>query len=137
MNAREFFVYRMFDASGQLLYVGCTNNPKRRWYEHRTERPDMSAAAVKFKVQGPFTRFKARQLEREAATSEQPLFGWTPAKQSVITQRNAFMRRRTSVLQRSAGWDFSTARRLAAVEADHKFGSEPSYYQPWRPECVS
>jgi predicted GIY-YIG superfamily endonuclease len=32
------FVYRYFDASGRLLYVGCTTNMARRAVKHRYER---------------------------------------------------------------------------------------------------
>jgi predicted GIY-YIG superfamily endonuclease len=28
-------VYRCFDADGTLLYIGSSENPKRRWGEHR------------------------------------------------------------------------------------------------------
>lgn len=32
---RTHYVYRVFDASGVPLYVGCTNNVRRRLGEHR------------------------------------------------------------------------------------------------------
>lgn len=36
---QEHFVYRLFDVTGQLLYVGCTANPKVRIGQHRSLQP--------------------------------------------------------------------------------------------------
>lgn len=32
-------LYRFFDQDGDLLYVGITNNPGRRWSQHRADKP--------------------------------------------------------------------------------------------------
>lgn len=42
-------VYRIFDASGRLLYVGITWTPRERWRRHRKRAdwwPSVAAAAI-------------------------------------------------------------------------------------------
>jgi predicted GIY-YIG superfamily endonuclease len=130
-SVRAFFVYRMFDRNGELLYVGCTNNLRRRWKEHRTERPEVVSQAISFKVHGPFTREVARQKERTAAETEHPLYGWTPAKQSVINIRSGYIRRRMRALQ-AEGHNWHNAYDSASAEADAAY-PDVSYTAPWRP----
>jgi predicted GIY-YIG superfamily endonuclease len=134
VTERKFFVYRIFDNDGALLYVGCTNRPYTRWAEHRAERPWIARRAATFKMQGPFTRSVARAIERAALKAECPLFGLTPAKQSAITRAYAWTDRRTRELQQG-GWDFATAAKLAANEAKHRFPGVPTSYadlrHPW------
>lgn len=129
MSDREYFVYRVFDSSGVLLYVGCSNNLTRRWAEHRAMRPGFVRRAHRCKAQGPFTRPVARSLEREAAVTEFPLYGWTPFKQSAIQRRNAWLRRRTDELQQS-GVRWKEAYDTATSEADRQFGPAITYYAP-------
>lgn len=70
---REHFVYRAFDAKGQLLYVGCTMDIKRRRGEHKMSSK-WWPAAVRFRVSGPYNYSVGRQLEREAIKGEHPLW---------------------------------------------------------------
>lgn len=37
--AKPHFVYRFFDAAGEILYVGCTHNLHKRMVEHACEKP--------------------------------------------------------------------------------------------------
>jgi predicted GIY-YIG superfamily endonuclease len=129
MNAddRVFFVYRVYDVSGKLLYIGCTNRPYIRWAEHRAERPVMATRAARFRMAGPYTRAVARQLEREALRTEHPFFGMTPAKHSAISQAHAWEARRTSELLKS-GWDYTAAWKLAAAEVKQQFPGAPTSY---------
>lgn len=131
---REYFVYRLFDAADRLLYVGCTNRPYLRWAEHRTERPWMAQRAVRFHMQGPFTRKMARALERQAQKFEHPLFGLTPAKQSHIMRAHHWQRARAEELMES-GRGFQSAWRTALAEARLRFPAGPISYsdlsQPW------
>lgn len=135
MSAREYFVYRLFDADGELLYVGCTNNFIRRWSEHHGGHRRMVRAARRCHAQGPYTRDVARRLERVAAQNEHPLYGWTPQKQSRITKRIAWEKQLTAELMRD-GWKWETARQCASDEAHREFGPEVSYYTAWRPEVI-
>lgn len=52
------YVYRVFDAEGRLLYVGCTVNPLRRARAHR--RSDWFMKAATFTLLGPFVGRNAR-----------------------------------------------------------------------------
>lgn len=74
-SARDHFVYRVFNAEGCLLYVGCSMRPSARWKQHCVQRPGFRLAGVKFRVQGPYTKPVARQIERDALHTEAPLLG--------------------------------------------------------------
>jgi predicted GIY-YIG superfamily endonuclease len=66
-------LYRHFDADGALLYVGVTNNPQRRMAEHRCRaawRDEIHSVKVKWFCD----RLSAEIAEREAITSERPVF---------------------------------------------------------------
>lgn len=69
---REHFVYRAYDAAGQLLYVGCTLRPSLRYQEHKGQSRWFCMASS-FKMQGPYNYETARRLEREAIHSEHPI----------------------------------------------------------------
>lgn len=71
---RNHFVYRIYDAAGQVLYIGCSKNLKQRWQTHRTENPAVVLDAARCKVQGPFPKAKALEVESAAITAERPLF---------------------------------------------------------------
>lgn len=114
---RDHFVYRMFDAEGQLLYIGCTKVPDQRWGTHNAERPHMTRRAVRFKVQGPYPYKTARDIEREALQTEEPEFGWTPAKRREQRLRQQWIARRIDELQ-SQGAGFSAALEQAVADAD-------------------
>jgi predicted GIY-YIG superfamily endonuclease len=79
--ARQFFVYRAFDAEGRLLYVGCTNDSKRRWREHRLQA-SWAPFVTSCRMAGPFTREVARRIEAEAQEAERPAFGLMPHRPS-------------------------------------------------------
>lgn len=89
---RKHFVYRVFDVNGDLLYVGCSNNPWRRWNEHRTDRPLMTSQAHRFKLAGPYSYHTARRLEREALTTENPRYGMTPTRRGQHSRNSALQR---------------------------------------------
>lgn len=76
MTERTHYVYRAFDETGELLYVGCTKNPHKRWLGHRGEGSRWVPYAHRFKVSGPYPRQRALDLEREAINSELPWFNW-------------------------------------------------------------
>ena len=114
---RDHFVYRVFDAEGQLLYIGCTMRPSKRWAEHKIERPGMVAAAARFRVQGPYPRPVARALEKQAIRTEEPLLGWTPAKHRENCGRRRWTDRRARELHGS-GVEVWDAIRQACDESD-------------------
>lgn len=73
---REHFVYRAFDAKGQLLYVGCTMDLDRRYKEHSARKHPSRwwHLAVRFVLSGPYNYDTGRRLEREAIRSEAPIW---------------------------------------------------------------
>lgn len=85
LGVRNHFVYRVFDADGDLLYIGCTKNFERRWREQKVDRPKMTAAATRCKLSGPYTyetarRLEAEAIEAEAIEAENPLHNFTLAR---------------------------------------------------------
>lgn len=66
-------LYRHFDADGALLYVGITNDPRRRLKQHkRTARWSEQIASVTVKWLAD--RDEAIAAERKAIAEERPLF---------------------------------------------------------------
>lgn len=69
---RNHFVYRYLDATGALLYIGCSIRPDVRYREHRQMRFEMVERIARIKMQGPYNYQTARQIERDAIRSEDP-----------------------------------------------------------------
>jgi len=67
------YVYRAYNAAGQLLYVGMTGNPARRAKMHRSRSPWWHEAA-RFRLVGPLSQARAAQMEEEAIWSEGPIY---------------------------------------------------------------
>lgn len=61
---RTHYVYRAYDAAGACLYVGMTNDVRRRRSQHRSMSA-WHAAAVRCVVRGPYDLETARTVERE------------------------------------------------------------------------
>ena len=75
------YLYRCFDADGDLIYIGCTSNVKRRLSAHRASRALasrwLSAFMARHEIEGPFPdRAAGLAAERRAIQSEQPLFNY-------------------------------------------------------------
>lgn len=116
-SVRNHFVYRYFDAAGDLLYVGCSHRPEIRWKEHKSSRPGMCAAVVKVTMSGPYSYTKAREIERLAIRAENPICGWTPEKHREKTQRNQWIDRHI-LGYRAQGLAVSDAIHRAVSDAD-------------------
>lgn len=69
-------VYRLYDASGQLLYVGISIAPERRWSEHAREKLWWHLVAEK-RVSWHDGREQALIVEEEVERLEKPRFGDT------------------------------------------------------------
>lgn len=73
------YVYRCYDEGGELLYVGCAFNPRRRISTHMRSRKTLASHALqilldRYEVEGPYaTREAAEEAERAAIFTEQPL----------------------------------------------------------------
>jgi predicted GIY-YIG superfamily endonuclease len=66
-------LYRFFDFSGQLLYVGMTNNPSKRLRRHRSEKWWWVEIA-NIQLQHFSNRYDLRAAELEAIRSEKPIY---------------------------------------------------------------
>lgn len=88
-GARDHYVYRLFDAKGHHLYVGCSMRPDRRIRAHSDR--DWYREIAKIRLQGPFTYRTARAREREA---ESPLHNASGPVQSLVLRRYHVEKRR-------------------------------------------
>ena len=66
-------LYRFFDANGDLLYVGITNSPPRRFQQHKTDKDWWHEVASITLAEYP-TRTDLMNAEREAVKSESPRY---------------------------------------------------------------
>lgn len=90
---QPFCVYRHWDKDGRLLYVGCTNNPHRRWNEHRTDSLQWVFEVVASQVTWYPTRDLALVAEWVAIDTEDPAHN----VQSSLKTRAALSRYATPV----------------------------------------
>lgn len=66
-------LYRFFNATGDLLYVGITMNPASRWKSHRDEKP-WWLEVTSITVEHHPDRASAEEAERQAIRSERPWY---------------------------------------------------------------
>lgn len=64
-------LYRLYDASGQLLYAGIAANPKERWEDHAAKKPWWPEVARR-DVEWFATREAAEAAEQDAIVAERP-----------------------------------------------------------------
>lgn len=84
---REHYVYRTFDASGRLLYIGCSRSVSKRLSEHRnTSR--WGRHAVKVTLAGPYNYETARQVEYDAIESERSLYNYSSERRELHRLRD-------------------------------------------------
>lgn len=79
---RPHYIYRHYDATGRLLYVGCTSNPDKRPYV-RAGRSWMGDSA-KVVVDGPYEWVEALEIEECSIRSGNPLHNKRQANGSWI-----------------------------------------------------
>lgn len=65
-------VYRFYDSEGTLVYVGISNNPFQRLYEH--VRSSITRTVVDIKLQWCDSREEALAVEALAIRTESPLY---------------------------------------------------------------
>lgn len=86
-------VYRLFDADGDLLYVGCSINPKRRIARHRATQPwGRDIAAARTLIEWHPSLGEAAEAECEAIAAGAPLCNarmqrYGPTEESIRAQR--------------------------------------------------
>lgn len=74
-------LYRFYDRAGELLYVGITNNPPRRFGDHRQGK-DWWAQVGSIDMEHHSSRDELRAAERHAIAREAPLYNvqWNEAR---------------------------------------------------------
>jgi predicted GIY-YIG superfamily endonuclease len=118
----RFIVYRLYDESGRLLYIGSTGNARRRQYEHSCESWWWPQVA-RIRVQMFGTREAAQAAERAAVSVEAPAFNvwWTGGNheemRSRMTKRDRVMHRAWQNRPHDAAPWWPPQRRLRAVSA--------------------
>lgn len=66
-------IYRAYDASGALLYVGIAKNWGKRWAQHAALAPFFEQVA-RLEVRWAPSREAAEKIERQAIEKERPLW---------------------------------------------------------------
>ena len=104
-------VYRAYDYSDRLLYVGCTKHPALRLAQHRT-RSDWFDFTDRITISQPRLEAEALAIEAAAIATEGPWFNVPKSDQGLMTRSSAF---RTRVIchlidQHNLSWDEIRAR---------------------------
>lgn len=89
---RDHFVYRCYDNSDVLLYVGCSRDPEGRRKGHKGSRADWYPYMTRAEMSGPFTYTVARRLEREQIETLHPRFNETLQDMGRRSRYNALSR---------------------------------------------
>lgn len=76
MSERLHALYRFFDASGDLLYIGITLNPAGRWKQHREDKPWWEEVAD-ITIETYPDRPSVLEAERKAIITERPRYNKT------------------------------------------------------------
>lgn len=77
LRHRWNWVYCVFNADGECIYVGLTDSIGEngdRWKAHRRTNPQMVAEAARFRLIGPYTRGVAYRVEREQLLLRRPKY---------------------------------------------------------------
>lgn len=112
-----YTLYRLYDAGGRLLYVGITDNTKRRWYQHSVSQtwwPDVARKTVETFP----TRAAAAAAEREAIDGEDPRYN---ARKDPVTRQHRVPPRTFDVW--AAERDVAQRLRSEIVEGVHEPGT--------------
>lgn len=71
-DARRYYIYRLYDATGALLYIGRSCRPLQRLKGHHASGADWPKAVVQIDAEGVYAWDEAVQRERQAILSERP-----------------------------------------------------------------
>lgn len=72
-NEKETYLYRHFDKDNQLLYVGISIDPKRRYLQH-CENKDWTGDIQNITIEAFQNRELALRAEKEAIIKEKPIY---------------------------------------------------------------
>lgn len=83
-------LYRLYDAGGQLLYVGIAANPGGRWTQHASTQTWWPQVSTKTLAWFP-TRREALDAESVAIRSESPAYNAARPRDDEVTTRSWYM----------------------------------------------
>ena len=83
VRAQRTALYRLYDGSEQLLYVGISNDPDHRWTQHATDKPWWSLVTRRAVEWHP-NRGEAEKAELAAVKTEGPLYNSAGAERSML-----------------------------------------------------
>ncbi|MEV7492192.1 type II toxin-antitoxin system prevent-host-death family antitoxin [Streptomyces anulatus] len=78
-------LYRLFGATGQLLYVGITTQPETRWTQHAADKPWWPLVRQR-NVEWHPSRPVAERAELAAIRTEAPLYNSANARKSLLAE---------------------------------------------------
>lgn len=74
---KEYYLYRWWDADGNLIYIGSTCRLVKRWREHQIDawydRRLGLAARIAVRPLGMISQQEARAIEKESAAEQMPI----------------------------------------------------------------
>lgn len=130
-SVRNHYVYRYYDESGVLLYVGCSLRPLQRWKEHQSDHREMAARVASCRMQGPYNYDTARDVEADALATENPVYANTPHGQAEKQRRYGWIKRqmRQLVTEDATTDEYMAIYRRLASKADRMDFSGPAVNQ--------
>lgn len=115
------FVYRCYDSTGRLLYVGCTNSVAQRLQTHEAGSWWWPEVATIRNLLFP-NREKALEMEREAIWNERPRCNvkgrWYRADPREDWTATEYVEFHGTVLKTATVIGVNTAKLLTAIEAE-------------------
>ena len=78
-----YYVYMLTNVSGNVLYTGCTNNLKRRLYEHQNKLAD---GFTKIYNVNKLVYYEITNDVSSAIAREKQIKGWTRARKNALIE---------------------------------------------------
>lgn len=119
------WLYRYFDAGGQLLYVGITTQPEKRDQNHRSYLSPF-AIYIDSRTQVEFSTVNdARPAEWEAIKTEMPIFNVMGGSKETVAAWKTFMADPVNIKIKRDSWrregmDDESIERLEQTIAAHR-----------------
>lgn len=120
------YLYRLYNGRGRLLYVGTSKDPWARFAQHRRERPIMTEAVRRGRITVHASELDAKRAEREAITTEHPVFNVAHRRPTADWSREDYRRFIADTKALPASFDFYGVRsariRAARLAYAARFG---------------
>lgn len=73
-DEKRYYVYRLLDAAGDVLYIGRSCDPLARLKQHHASGADWPSRVVQIEGTGPYTWAEVVKEERDAIMAARPPF---------------------------------------------------------------